>query len=241
MRSDARRNFAFDTIDEIAQQTSLPKVGARFAAAMGQLGFVSFGISGMPPPENDADLAILIEKTPSGFRETYVAERFYRADHIIARARTAIEPFRFGDVPDDRTEPHARRLMLALASYRIGEGVIVPSGRPAHIPACVWLAGEDLDLDDEAIQLVQLIALFTSSKAYALSRSNNADPPPLTAREREVLTWAAHGKSAWEIGQILHIAKRTVDNHTQIAARKLGAVNKTHAVALALVRHLIEF
>ena len=56
----------------------------------------------------------------------------------------------------------------------------------------------------------------------------------LTAREAEVLTWVARGKSAWEIGEILHIAKRTVDEHVQTAVRKLGAVNRTHAVAIAV-------
>ena len=61
----------------------------------------------------------------------------------------------------------------------------------------------------------------------------------LTPREREVLWWAAQGKSAWEIGEILQIAKRTVDEHTQNAIRKLGAVNRTQAVATALRERLI--
>jgi DNA-binding CsgD family transcriptional regulator len=61
----------------------------------------------------------------------------------------------------------------------------------------------------------------------------------LTPREREVLWWAAQGKSAWEIGEILHIAKRTVDEHTQKATSKLGAVNRTQAVAIALRERLI--
>lgn len=61
----------------------------------------------------------------------------------------------------------------------------------------------------------------------------------LTPREREVLTWVAQGKSAREIGKILHITKRTVDEHVQAAARKLGAANRTQAVALALVGRII--
>jgi DNA-binding CsgD family transcriptional regulator len=61
----------------------------------------------------------------------------------------------------------------------------------------------------------------------------------LSPREREVLWWAAEGKSAQEIGEILHIAKRTVDEHTQKAARKLGAANRTQAVATALRQKLI--
>jgi DNA-binding CsgD family transcriptional regulator len=62
----------------------------------------------------------------------------------------------------------------------------------------------------------------------------------LTRREREAVWWAARGKSAWEIGQILHISKRTVDEHIQKAARKLGAVNRTQAVAIALRERLIS-
>jgi LuxR family transcriptional regulator, quorum-sensing system regulator BjaR1 len=62
----------------------------------------------------------------------------------------------------------------------------------------------------------------------------------LTSRENEVLQWAARGKSAWEIGEILDITKRTVDEHVQTAVRKLGATNRTHAVAIALRDGLIK-
>ncbi len=62
----------------------------------------------------------------------------------------------------------------------------------------------------------------------------------LTARESEVLRWVANGKSAREIGEILNIARRTVDEHVQTATRKLGAFNRTHAVAIALRDGLIK-
>ena len=67
-------------------------------------------------------------------------------------------------------------------------------------------------------------------------------PPPvlLTARESEVLRWVANGKAAWEIAEILDIAKRTVDEHVQTAVRKLGAANRPHAVAIALRDGLIK-
>lgn len=64
--------------------------------------------------------------------------------------------------------------------------------------------------------------------------------PPLTPREREVLAWAAHGKSALDIAAILGIAKRTVDEHIYSSMRKLAAENRTHAVAIAIRCGLIE-
>ena len=71
-------------------------------------------------------------------------------------------------------------------------------------------------------------------------RATGAKLYSLTARELEVMTWVASGKSAWEIGEILHIAKRTVDEHVQTAVRKMGAMNRTHAVALAIRDRVIS-
>jgi LuxR family transcriptional regulator, quorum-sensing system regulator BjaR1 len=71
-------------------------------------------------------------------------------------------------------------------------------------------------------------------------RATRGKAHSLTSREIEVLTWVARGKSAWEIGEILDIAKRTVDEHVQTAVRKIGAVNRTHAVALAVRDRVIS-
>lgn len=64
--------------------------------------------------------------------------------------------------------------------------------------------------------------------------------PRLTLREREVLAWSAQGKTAWEIAEILNLAKRTVDEHAKTAMRKLGASTRTQAVAIAIRDHLFE-
>lgn len=72
-----------------------------------------------------------------------------------------------------------------------------------------------------------------------MQRTQN-DSHQLTPREREVLGWVARGKSASGVADILKIAKRTVDEHVQTAIRKLGAANRTHAVAIALRDGIIE-
>ncbi len=62
----------------------------------------------------------------------------------------------------------------------------------------------------------------------------------LTRREKEVLTWTALGKTAWEIGEILEITVRTVNEYAQSARRKLGATNRAHMVAIAIRDRLID-
>lgn len=56
----------------------------------------------------------------------------------------------------------------------------------------------------------------------------------LSPREREVLQWIAAGKTDWEVGRILRISERAVKFHAAGARRKLGAANRTHAVAIAV-------
>lgn len=65
-------------------------------------------------------------------------------------------------------------------------------------------------------------------------------PTRLTDREREVLGWVAQGKTTREIAAMLNIAPRTVDEHAKSAGRKLKALNRTHAVAIALRDRVIE-
>jgi transcriptional regulator EpsA len=55
--------------------------------------------------------------------------------------------------------------------------------------------------------------------------------PLLTQREIEILDWMQKGKSNGEIAEILGISQLTVKNHVQKILRKLGAHNRTQAVA----------
>jgi DNA-binding response OmpR family regulator/DNA-binding CsgD family transcriptional regulator len=56
----------------------------------------------------------------------------------------------------------------------------------------------------------------------------------LTAREAEVLTWVAHGKSNREISEILVISPRTVNKHLERVFAKLGVENRASAASVAL-------
>jgi LuxR family transcriptional regulator, activator of conjugal transfer of Ti plasmids len=54
----------------------------------------------------------------------------------------------------------------------------------------------------------------------------------LSPREYECLEWAAKGKSAWDIGCILNISRRTAAFHLDNAKSKLGVRTISQAVAL---------
>lgn len=62
----------------------------------------------------------------------------------------------------------------------------------------------------------------------------------LTERQRQVLSLAAQGHTDYGIALRLNCSRRTVKAHLQGARDRLGALNTTHAVALALSRRLID-
>lgn len=61
----------------------------------------------------------------------------------------------------------------------------------------------------------------------------------LSLRERECLRWVSLGKTAWETAVILGLSQRTVEFHLAKAMKKLGAVNKVHAAAIAIRDSLV--
>ena len=61
----------------------------------------------------------------------------------------------------------------------------------------------------------------------------------LTGREREVLILLAQGLQLDEIAARLGIGSETVRTHVRKASGRLGAANRTHAVAIAIRRKLI--
>lgn len=63
--------------------------------------------------------------------------------------------------------------------------------------------------------------------------------PKINLREREILLWAAEGKTNWEIGEILGLTHSTVKDYIARIFVKLNTSNRTHAVAIAFQYGLI--
>ena len=64
--------------------------------------------------------------------------------------------------------------------------------------------------------------------------------PELSERELQILKQMALGKSNKEIGQFLYISKYTVKNHVSAILKKLKAMGRTAAIAIASGRGLVN-
>jgi len=236
MDADGRRNLIFDAVYDISRRNSLPEISIAFSNAVEQFGFTALGVNGLPPPGDGADPRILTERTPEGFRDLYIHERFYLVDHICAHARVMHEPFKFSDAPYDPSSPGHERFMQALEDFEMSKGLIVPVGRLTNVPVCVWLCGRDPELDDDTSQATAFIALSAANRAHTLAQPSDphVQTSKLTAREREVLQWTSAGKTSWEISMISGLSERAIDRIITGAMVKLDAVTRTQAVVNAI-------
>jgi DNA-binding NarL/FixJ family response regulator len=76
--------------------------------------------------------------------------------------------------------------------------------------------------------------LLNPDVAALLAEGEQRVPATLTAREREVLTEVARGRSNREIANALHLSEKTVKTHVSSVLAKLGLADRTQAALYAV-------
>lgn len=93
--------------------------------------------------------------------------------------------------------------------------------------------------------LIEAIRLASEGKSYItkeIEAQIASDPPvkDLSPRQLQIIDGLTRGLSNAEIGEMLGIDRFTVKNHLVALFQKLGAANRSEAIAIALRKHLIK-
>lgn len=234
--------LAFSFIERLQSLDTPDRVLTEMEQALGLFGFENFILAGLPNPQESAEQMVLARKWPSGWFETYIKENYVAVDPVVRLCRKTINPFAWGEAPYDRdAEPRAHEVMNRAADFRMANGFCIPIHGLTGFEACVSFSGSHLDLTARTKPAIHLMGMYAFERIRQLmtpAQQNRSER--LTEREREVLTWTALGKTSSEIAEILALSKRTVDEYSIRASRKLRALNKTHAVVKALQQRLIN-
>jgi LuxR family quorum sensing-dependent transcriptional regulator len=232
---------AFEFIDRLDRLTTVSAVMDATERVLARYGFEHFSFSGTPRNSGHLPAIVLAHRIPAELFKLYVERHYADVDPAMRLLRRTTEPFKWLDVPyDPEQEPRAAEVMSLVADFGLSQGFFVPVPTRSGSHGNVWMAGPKPELTARIKPALHLMALYAFDRVHRLVGPLPDQRPRLTTREREVLVWTADGKSAWEIGEILGIAKRTIDEHAQTAARKLGAANRTQAVAIAIRDRLID-
>ena len=92
--------------------------------------------------------------------------------------------------------------------------------------------------DAEMGNLIETVRKVAAGST-ALPKLDAANTPLLSPRQQEMLTAITKGLSNTEIGQLLGISGVTVKKHLSVVFTKIGAANRSEAVAIALRENLV--
>lgn len=201
---------------------------------LGLWGIEHFCFASLPRPDQDLHDVVLTQYVPQEWLDHYDEQNYLHLDAAIRFSTQTFYPFNYTDAPDPSRK--AAKLISEMKEFGLARAVMIPVGGPAGTKGFAWLQGKNLDLNARAF--LHTVVLYAYERLAAVTKG--APSVLLTTREKEVLSWSAAGKSAWETGEILHITQRTVEEHIASAMRKLGAGNRVHAVAIALRDRIIS-
>lgn len=175
--------------------------------------------------------------------EAYIQQGIAQIDPCVQRALTENHPIPWG-FAHHRDNPNKLEKRIWKFHDEMGtkRGIICPVHSLGHSAIFgVTHNGMESDLLARLPALAPIIHVFSVMLAYAMVRIQSPEMTEvenvevaLTSRERDCLSWAAEGKTAWETSVILGIAEATVIFHIENAKKKLGAKTTTQAVAIAV-------
>ncbi|TRW17909.1 helix-turn-helix transcriptional regulator [Glacieibacterium frigidum] len=131
------------------------------------------------------------------------------------------------------------RYWEALAEARIHDALCATSYGAAGAIASLHLGFGDGGLGPDEARAIQMAGLLLTERLIGFGLPDAPEGPRLTPRERDALAFVAEGKTDWEIATILGLSESTARFHVDNARRKLGAVNRSHAVARLITERLL--
>jgi LuxR family quorum sensing-dependent transcriptional regulator len=234
MASSQRRYFqvALDAIEQFDRAETSSVLCKQLAKAVSSFGYQYLCIISAPTAQQHAfDDKVLLNGWPKGWFEQYRTSNFTLHDPVAMFLRTQTRAFKWSEVPIPKDDPLARSVMtISSTDYQMRHGFGIPIHGLNGYQAGVSFAGCEVDDVKEANAAVQMIGIYAFNRLATL-KSICKQHGTLTTREREVLRWAAAGKTAWDTGRILSIAEDTVNKHMASAMRKLNVHSRPQAVA----------
>jgi DNA-binding CsgD family transcriptional regulator len=240
LKVEAMVRIALEFVDNLERCSTPAAVVDAMRQALEDFGIDHFCLNVFADPGQCFDEVVLASHVPPGWMDVYIQEKYVDHDPSQRHARRTVNPYEWKDAPYDcEREPKAREFIQRARDFKIHNGLVVPIPSPFGCIGQVFMGGQNPRLSMGDRPSLHLMALYAFGRVEQLTRSR-VPISTLTTREKEILTWTAMGKTAWEVGGILHISKRTVDAHLQAAAHKLGTLNKTQTVAVALRQRQIS-
>ncbi len=174
----------------------------------------------------------------------YVERDYVNIDPVVKGAARGFHPTDWKTL--DWSSPQAREFLRDALSHGIGnQGWTIPIWGPGGEFAIFSVNHKATDAEwarftaTHATELLVVSHLMHQQAKRIINKETEQPTLELSPREREALSLLSLGKSRAEVADDLGISENTLRAYIDSARHKLGALNVTHAVALAMSRGVI--
>lgn len=181
----------------------------------------------------------LVTSYREDWEEHYFQKKYDRIDPVLLQTMRRVVPLDWEQIPEEDRD--IRDFFGEAGDFGVHRrGISVPVRGPSGELALLAVTSPGSKRDWDSLKthilpdLVYLANLIHSEVTDMVRGESKEGATKLTAREKEVLSWSARGKTSWETSHILGLSERTVDFYLKNAIFKLGASNKTQAVSKAI-------
>jgi len=175
---------------------------------------------------------------PPGYIDVYAAERLYENDPLVAASSNAEDVVCDADI--FISHPPSERLRQLLVSFGILNRTLFPLRRGAHLYAGITFS-RTVPFDADEIDFLKRICEATHvAITKPLMDRFAADTMKLSSGELICLRLASHGLTSERVAAESGYRVETVNTYIKSATKKVGAANRTEAIAEAIRRRLID-
>lgn len=234
-------------VDQSASVRSVGELLDCLSQVRRHLGYEHFAYGGLGLPDADwrypeLPPAIVVDY-PADWIGRYVEKRYLSADPVLRLSPSAVADFTWTELgPISERE---QLVMNECADIGLSTGLTIPIHGPRGAIHVVSFAGARGQVEQPTPTVRAMLRLIAVQFHVAYTRLESSSSPAqwagaLTVREREMLLWAARGKSCWDTGVILGLSEHTVRFHLRNAMEKLQTASKIVAVVKAITLGLID-
>jgi DNA-binding CsgD family transcriptional regulator len=167
------------------------------------------------------------------FIQEYLARDYFLVDPVMRNALTTCRAQYCCEAMHGRP----REIISLCGDFGLTDGYVLGSRSPAPGVGrgLLFFKSPFMKRDERSVGVLEFVAphLHLALSRVLHGEAAAASQVTLSDREKEVIEWLQQGKSSWEISVILGISESTVNFHVTNITRKLGAVNRAQALAIA--------
>lgn len=178
---------------------------------------------------------------PEEWFMVYEDKQLYNIDPIVSQHYKYFDTQLWADTYKKFDDEQTHRFISDATDFGLNYGITSGARSPdLNMASILTFSNRKDDFKERHKSLMTVIAPHIHQALLRMNRELRRKPiEAMTDREKEILYWMREGKSNWDISMILNISERTVKFHVQNIERKLDAVNKVQAVAIAMDNQLL--